>query len=124
MKRFFILFLPFLLQANVTRATEQTICDSSQTEIIKGAVETAREGMQLAVTTLTDPDNDSIDLYAKWFGAPASDTVESVKGVYENALTYLDFQLYLCPNKSLPGDDWEPGDIAVSYTHLTLPTKA
>lgn len=85
-------------------------CDSKQLTTINSALKKSESLLNRAINSLPPNNSDSDRKVRRWFGGTEGSFDPVVKSIYAEALGFLGFKTFWCPNASFPGDD--PGTFA------------
>ncbi|MBC9176135.1 M35 family metallo-endopeptidase [Pseudoroseomonas ludipueritiae] len=113
----FLVLVP-AVWSDSTRAdivSSQRPCTTQQRQAIDAAIAKARQGLQKATEALKKPTEADTDRFTRWFGAPSSDAAESVRHVYERALTMMNFQSFWCPIVNSDELQWSVNEVAAIW---------
>lgn len=80
-------------------------CTMEQQQTISAALGEAKKLLGAAENSLPARNSAVGGKFQRWFGGPSGDDDPTIKSVYSEALTFIDFKTVWCPNSSFPGDD-------------------
>lgn len=108
-------------------------CQAEQLATVQKAI-TKANGVLIEVTRALPPNNSLVGKkFQRWFGGPEGSSDPAVEGVFAEALSFLGFKTFWCPNASFPKDRphriaFVPqganpfGEVFVSAAFFDLPT--
>ena len=85
-------------------------CQSQQLKDVQSALKKAKKLLSTADLSLPPINSVTGSKFQRWFGGSEGDNDPIVKAVYAEAVGFINFKTFWCPNASFPGDD--PGTFA------------
>ncbi|EJJ27758.1 M35 family metallo-endopeptidase [Rhizobium sp. CF142] len=107
-----------LLAATTAQAgidEQKKACSSQQTADLNEALKAAKSGLLKTIKSIGSPTAADENRFVAWFGVGTPADIQSVRGVYETALTLTSISTYWCPNNSIPELVWDIGDMAAVH---------
>lgn len=98
-----------LLLANPVLADEfdvyRTPCDSEQTAVVQAAISEAKTIAAQASSAIPPINSDVGAKFKRWFGGPEGDSDETVKAIYDEIASLLEFNIFWCANRTNIGKE-------------------
>lgn len=87
-------------------------CSADRAKIASKALTAAKSGIAKAIDTLETPTRSDLARLQRWFGVLSSDTTDTIKRAYKNALGLSIISQIWCPSTNDLHFKWAVGDLA------------